>query len=972
MAEMKRRDFLFSTAGVAAALAADAGSKAANTLIPYVNPPENIKPGTWIFYTTTCRECPAGCGMTVWHRDGRVTKAEGNPNHPIGRGGLCARGQSSLQGLYDPDRLKSVLRRTPGAAAVPSDWATAISDISGKLQAAGGRAVVLSGLETGALAEVMDRFAAAFGSKTALYYEAFNYETLRAAHGTIFGQPVVPYYKLEECQFILSLGTDFLETWVSPVQFAYEFSQMHSYKDGGMGRFAYVGPRLSMTAASADYHLKVAPGGERRIAFAILRSMAGHGWSKGGADMKAALDAAGPAGADLPAGINQAQIDELARLFATSKASVALGGASGAYATGSEENALAAALLTYAAGRVGDTVDFSRPHALSKTATARETHAILADLGPKDVLIVCGTNPAFTMPGAAELIRQAGTVVYLGAMDDETAQLAHWALPVDYPLEAWGDYEPYVGVHELIQPTMTRLYDTRSTGDVLIALAKATGKPLRRGEPAREYVDFQSWVIARWQDLASRVAPGRGFDDFWTESLKAGGAWEEVKSVAPKVSLGNLRFSPQEAPPKDTRSAHLWLWPSVTLFDGRFANRGWMQEVPDPTTFNVWSTWVDVHPSKARALGLNDNDVVSVTTPGGHIEAAVHVTEDVADTVIAVPFGQGHTGLGRNARGVGANAFTLLAAGPEEGSPRFATLARTTGSHAWVSASATEDQHERKLMQWIELPFLKTLKWGQGDKIILPLPEGYDPRFNIYGKRGYKAHRWAMVVDMHRCIGCGACTAACYAENNVAVVGKEQVLRGRHMSWLRVVPYREEGNPARLGWIPLLCQHCDSAPCEPVCPVYASVHNEEGLNAQIYNRCIGTRYCSHNCPYKVRRFNWYNFDENNFPKPLDWQLNPEVTVRSRGVMEKCTYCVQRIRNAEYRAARENREVREGEITPACAQSCPAKVFTFGDLLDERSMVSDLTRNDPRRYHVLEELNTKPAVTYLRRIKMEGA
>jgi molybdopterin-containing oxidoreductase family iron-sulfur binding subunit len=257
---------------------------------------------------------------------------------------------------------------------------------------------------------------------------------------------------------------------------------------------------------------------------------------------------------------------------------------------------------------------------------------------------------------------------------------------------------------------------------------------------------------------------------------------------------------------------------------------------------------------------------------------------------------------------------------------------------------------------------------GQGDELVLPLPEGYRPGRDLYPKREYTKHRWAMVIDLHRCIGCGACAVACYAENNIAVVGRDKVPNGREMAWLRVAPYRKPGSPLKVGWLPLLCQHCDSAPCEPVCPVFAAMHNEEGLNAQIYNRCIGTRYCSNNCPYKVRRFNWINI---KWQKPLDLQLNPEVTVRTRGVMEKCTFCVQRIRQAEYRAVQENRAVRDGEIQPACAQSCPTKVYTFGDLLDPNSAVSRLTRTDPRRYHLLEELNTKPAVTFLRKIDVDA-
>jgi molybdopterin-containing oxidoreductase family iron-sulfur binding subunit len=291
-------------------------------------------------------------------------------------------------------------------------------------------------------------------------------------------------------------------------------------------------------------------------------------------------------------------------------------------------------------------------------------------------------------------------------------------------------------------------------------------------------------------------------------------------------------------------------------------------------------------------------------------------------------------------------------------------LQKCGGSDQVVYASATQDQHDREILQSVKLSQVSRMRPGEGRRLALPLPEGYRPGRDVFPPHEHKNHRWAMVIDLHRCIGCQACAVACYAENNVPVMGRHNVKRGFEMAWLKVVPYRLESAPTGLAWLPMLCQHCDRAPCEPVCPVYASVHNEEGLNAQIYNRCIGTRYCSNNCPYKVRRFNWKNV---TWPAPLDKQLNPEVTVRCRGVMEKCTFCVQRIRQAEYRALVEHRSLTDGEIVPACAQTCPTGAFTFGDLLDPASAVSQLTRRDPRRYHVLEALNTKPAVTYLQRI-----
>jgi len=945
MGEMRRRDFLFSTTGAAAAFATESATRINNKLIPYVIPPEQIKPGTWAFYATTCRECPAGCGMHVWHRDGRVTKAEGNRDHPVNRGGLCARGQSSMQGLYDPDRLREVKHRKRGGAAEASTWKAAFEAILGKLRS-GGRVTVISDLQTGALAEVMKSFAL----DRVIFYEAFSYDALRSAHMNVSGLPAIPHYHLDWCDFIVSFAVDFLETWISPVQYAYEFSQMHSYRDGNVGRFAYVGPRLSMTAANADYFIKVPPGGELAVAKAMLQAMGREGAARGEA-------------VSLPAGVTPAQIEGLAKRFVEAKASVALGGTSGATGKAATETAAIAALINAAGGRVGTTVDFSRTHALGGAATADEMRAFLSQITGDDVLFIHSTNPAFTLPQSSEALKRAGLIVYLGVMEDESAALADWVLPIDYAFETWGDYEPYSGFQGMIQPTMARLYDTRSAGDIFLTLASAAGRQL-----PRKATGFKTWLIDRWREIHARSAVSMPFDAFWEDTLRTGGVWEQAEEVRITAKTASIDLSAPavEASAKDD-TADLWVWPSLTLYDGRFANRGWMQEVPDPTTYIVWDTWIDMHPNKAKALKINDSEVIQLATASATITAPVHVTEDVDENTVAIPTGQGHTALGPNAAGRGANAFVLIASAGDGQTFGRVKITKTGRMEPTVSPSATQEQWKRDLMQWASLPVVSKLKWGQGDKLIMPLPEGYDPQRDTYPKRQYLYHRWAMVVDMQRCIGCGACAAACHAENNVAIVGKEQVLKGRLMSWLRVVPYREEGNPRRLGWIPLMCQHCDAAPCEPVCPVYASVHNEEGLNAQIFNRCIGTRYCSHNCPYKVRRFNWFDWE---FKRPLDWQLNPEVTVRQRGVMEKCTFCVQRIRQVEYTARREDRPIRDGEIQPACVQSCPAKVFTFGDLLDPNSQVTQLTRNEPRRYHVLEELNTKPAVTYLRRVKAD--
>ncbi len=972
MSGVSRRRFLQTAGG--AFFASGMSAKSWNKLIPYVIPPEETTPGVWSHFASTCRECPAGCGMHLWHRDGRVTKAEGNPGHPVNRGGLCARGQSSVQGQYDPDRLKEITHRPKGGAPENPMWAMTLEPIGNHIKTTTGRIALMSGLQSGALAEIMQSFVRAFGSDRIVFYEPFNYEALRSAHESVFGTAAVPDYQIEDCSMVVSFAADFLESWVSPVGYANQFASLRTLKDGALGRMVYVGPRLSMTAANADEYVQSPAGGEYWVAMAMLSAIVRKGWAAVPAEPIAPLIAAFDAATvppSLSGCVTTAQIEAWADAFVHAPASVALAGPAGETGRAAYQTAVAAALLNWVAGRVGQTVDFSRPHAVSQTATHGQVQAFLEKVTPEDTLIICDANPAYSIPGAAEHIRRAGTVIYMGTMPDETSKLADWVLPTHSPLESWGDYSPMEGVHALLQPTMAPMFDTQPVGDILLGFTKVAEKPLLQEGHDTPAPDTQEWLRRNWRALAKRVMPDQDPDAFWRNALRAGGVWENLPPVAVTLrpEAASLALTPLSFGAADPSTARLWAWPSVALFDGRTANRGWLQEAPDPTTFNVWGSWIDIHPERAAKLGLTDGQVLELKTDRGVAEAPVRVTQEVSPDTVAIAFGQGHTALGRNAAHRGANAFGLLRETAGDSPFPMVTLRKTGREDPLICASATQDQQGRPILQWVPLDELAKMKPGDGENVRLPLPEGFDPKVDAYPPKQYKEHRWAMVVDLARCNGCGACAVACYAENNINVRGEKRLREGREGAWLQVVPYRDPQNPKRMGFIPCMCQQCDAAPCEPVCPVYASVHNEEGLNAQVYNRCIGTRYCSNNCPYKARRFNWFDV---KFEEPLNLQLNPEVSVRARGVMEKCTFCIQRIRQGEHRARIEDRPVRDGEIQPACAQSCPTRAILFGDLLDPKSAVSELTRRDPRRYHVLEDLNTKPGVTYLRRIKRTEA
>lgn len=999
---MDRRSFLKVVgAGSAAAAVGGCSSGGQERVIPYLIPVEDLQPGVSAEYSTVCRECPAGCGMIARVRDGRVHKVEGNPEHPVNRGTLCLRGQTALQDVYNPDRIRQPLARDKTGRLQPISWEEGERRLLEALAGAReGRTAWIGRLETGAFDQLVDRWLAAVApTHTRLRYEPFAYESLRAAHARVFGRPGIPDLRIGDARMLLCFGADFLETWVSNVQYARDFSRWRQARLRGehSGRYVFIGPRLSLTGANADEWIPIRPGAEASIARALAAILG---------DTGRPVDAGALA---QQAGVPVEVLERLGRELAAASPSLVLPTGISEEGDGATQTNEAILRLNIAAGNVGRTYRVDWPHALETVSR----HSDMADLiaamqsGEVRLLLVHEANPVYHLPPAmkvAAAISRVPSLISFSSYLDETTALASVVLPDHRPLESWGEYSPRPGVLGVMQPVVVPVWETRQTADVLLASARRLGHDL-------DAPDFQAYLRA-----------SHGPDETWLAAVQRGGIFDTRAHTPPLdagmrdravTGLGTDAIpdrkpgmqppapgpppAPPGAPPTPASSAPLrqpgrspsrarpaaageesrfvlHLYPSLHFFDGRTANRPWAQEIPDPVAKAVWGSWVEVHPETAQRLGAEPDDVLALSTAAGRIEVPAVVTDRVHPEVLAVQLGQGHTQYGRYAAGTGVNPLALL-----DGSTEAASGAPVRSG---IQVLATRSPVKRRVVVLQASERLagdgiaegKTLTEIRQSREEHPRPASEEERPSLYREAPRGPHRWGMAIDLDRCIGCNACAAACYAENNVPIAGRDECARGREMAWLRIENYqgsRTAGHEAAhlsvipdVRFLPMLCQQCDNAPCEYVCPVNASVHSSEGLNQQVYNRCVGTRYCSNNCPYKVRRFNWFTYE---FPAPLDQQLNPDVIHRPKGVMEKCTFCIQRIRRGRIDAASEGRPIRDGEIMTACQQACPTDAIVFGDLNDPHSEVRKLAA-DERGYGALAHLNTYPSVTYLARVR----
>ena len=933
-----RRDMIMLL-GASLSLAGASGCirRPVEEIVPYVTAPEDVVPGIPRYYATTMPFRRSAYGLIVESHEGRPTKIEGNPAHPSTLGSSSLRVQASILGLYDPDRSQSISQG--GAKKSWTDFVTAWGELAKTHDADGGAglAVISESFSSPTLARLASELRTKYPKAQWATYDAISDENRLAGLKSATGRDVDLVLRFDRASVILTLDADPLLTDPEMIRHARGFADGRRAAGRPMNRLYAVEAVYSLTGAAADHRLRL----ESRQIAPFLAALA------------ARLGSGQGASSSPVAGVDARWIDAVAKDLQANRGT-------GLIVAGDRQPAAvhaAVCALNTSLGNTGKTVtyyetkDSALPSAaaLAAVVTAMKSGAI-------QTLVVLGGNPVFDAPADLDFASAMAKVphsIALGHTVDETSARATWHIPLAHYLEAWGDARATGGPISVVQPLILPLFGGRSPAEVLAVMV--TGKDVPGLDIVRE----------TWKPVL-----GEGdFDKKWNRVLHDGLlAGSELPEVVPGGAAAPLAELTRSSGAPGTGLEVVFV-PSASLHDGRFANDAWLQELPDPLTKLTWDNPALVSPKTAESLSLANEDVVRVDYDGRSLELPVWLVPGMADGVVALTLGYGRTRAGRIGSGVGFDAFKVRSS-KGSGFGSGVTLTRVARKYKLSATQEHGSMEGRPLVRESTLAEADAKHAGaEHTTSALGVYAEETHKFSLFKEHTYEqGHQWGMTIDLNACIGCSACMVACQSENNVPVVGKAQVANGREMHWIRVDRYFS-GDPSgavEAVFQPVPCMHCEDAPCEQVCPVAATVHDAQGLNVMVYNRCIGTRYCSNNCPYKVRRFNFFNYTKDT-PDILKHAMNPDVTVRARGVMEKCTYCTQRINRVKIDAKIAGRPLRDGDVKTACQQACPASAIEFGDLRDGSSRVAK-AKADPRNYALLDDLNTRPRTTYLAKIR----
>ena len=912
------------------------------TIMPYVNQPELLVPGRPLYFASAFPVSGVARGVLVESHMGRPTKIEGNPEHPASLGSTDVMTQASVLGLYDPDRSQTVtyLHEIKSWASFFGVFTDLLLE-QDKKQGAGIR-ILTETVTSPTLGAQFKAIQQRFPQAKWIQYEPLGGHNVRAGSKLAFGQHANPVYKLDAADVLVSLDADLFGTMQGSIRHARDYASRRtvSGKQVPTNRFYAVETTPTHTGAKADHRLPIKP--SQLHAFAC--------------SLAAAVGVTGATSVSNP--VDSKWFNALVKdLQAHKGSSLVVAGDNAS----PEVHALAHA-INATLGNAGKTVLYTDPVEVNPTDQFADFKQLLADLdaGAVDILLIIGVNPVYDAPADLDFANRyakAKLRIHHGLYQDETAMNCQWHIPQSHPLEMWGDARAYDGTVTLIQPLIAPLYQSKSPYDLLAAFNPPVTGASTADQPGPDQTGYD--MIRRyWQGQK----PSADFEAWWRKSVHDGLI---ANSALPAKALP-VKGAPPAPTVQSPTGLEVSFHPDPYIYDGRFANNTWLQELPDPVTRLTWDNAVLVSPATAAKLNVENEDRVELKSGGRTVWGAIWILPGQPNDSIALRLGYGRTTSGRAANGAGFNAYKIRTSDNINHGVVEVRKLNEKFSLASVQKHFMIDQHvldERGVVR------SGTVKDYQED------PEFARKMADIPGKGDtvypetwkYEGYAWGMVIDQNACTGCNACVVACQSENNIAVVGKEQVLKTREMHWIRVDRYyKGNADVPETYFQPVPCMQCEDAPCELVCPVAATEHDQDGLNNMVYNRCVGTRYCSNNCPYKVRRFNFMLFTDWE-TESVKLQRNPDVSVRSRGVMEKCTYCIQRISYAKINAEREDRKIQDGEITTACEAACPSRAITFGDINDPNSRVSKKKR-EQLNYGLLAELNTRPRTTYLAELR----
>ncbi|HEX7004407.1 MAG TPA: TAT-variant-translocated molybdopterin oxidoreductase [Trueperaceae bacterium] len=928
---LHRRDFL-KLLGASLALAGLTACARPVTpsekIMPYVQQPEEIIPGRPLYYATAISHGGYGEGLLVESHQGRPTKVEGNPDHPASLGATGPTAQASVLTLYDPERSQSVMHE--GDESSWEEFVAALEDALAQSGNGAGVRLLTESVTSPTLSAQISRLVELYPEARWYQFDASRSDELFEGTRIAFGQPLMPVFDFSATDVVVSFEANFADDFPGRLAYARAFAnrrRVHEANDDP-GRFYAFESTPTPTGSLADHRLPLSPGEIGDLLCVIAQRL-------GVPAPRRELPAR------VPEPLLEALLDDLNE--ANGRSLLVAG-----QFLPAQLQALVHA-INDALGNTGSTVRYLEPADTEPTSGVGSLIELTEAMEGGDVstLLIIGSNPVYTAPGSVDFAAALERVpfsAHLGLYYDETAELCSWHVPQAHYLETWSDIRAFDGTVTIMQPLISTFYGGRSEHELL---ATALGEP-----------DARSYDIVR-EYWGSRVEGS--FDEFWRQAVYRG-ALPNSGSAEAQASLQSFEVDLPEAGTGLTVAFR----PDPSIGDGRWSNNGWLQELPKPFTKLTWDNAAMFAPATAEELGLTTGDLVTLTVEGRSVEAPVWILPGQAPGTVTVHLGYGRRRAGQIGSEIGFDANELRPASGAWQAP--VEVSRAAGRYPLVS---TQPHHnlegtgeERHIIRAGTLAQLR--EQPEHPHFVHPVEH---PESDLYPDFVYDSYAWGMVIDMNVCTGCNACVVACQAENNIPIVGKDQVAVGREMHWLRIDNYHAGPiDDPEYFHQPMLCQHCEKAPCEPVCPVGATVHDEMGLNVMVYNRCVGTRYCSNNCPYKVRRFNFLQYAElPGDASERSLQYNPDVTVRSRGVMEKCTFCVQRIAKARIDAETEDRRIADGEVVTACQAACPTEAIVFGDLNNQGSTVNELKRS-PLNYKLLEELNTQPRNTYLARVK----